>query len=1254
MSIFVGYAFMQTKTVNALTFNKKDELISLSEPKTYNLFSSSSINDYFTFEGVAEYYNESTGTEIIYRSESICVGSAKYNAEYYALFKMSDSLYSLAKNGLVNITAYANFYSPINSKVSGDSPEKITMNLASATSIKDNISGKYVIGNVEYGSFSKSVSNQQKSYATNDYALTLEGVTDRYLVLRFTSEYASAGIKSTCNYMNVRKPRIEVSYKKFSVNYNYGVTNTTASYGTKITVDVPQKNGYEINKCLVNNSEVEVVDNKISFVVNKNTNVEFKYRKILTLNVNESYFYNDGNSINLEYLCDENISSIKFKYFYNGEEVDEINNLGDYKVVYSYVDDNYILNGEAPIRVLPVPYEIKLNDKTFVYNGEKQILSIYNPRNFNLNVIFTQNGIECHPINAGIYDYTVSVQEYGYYGQISGKIEIEKQKVNIENNNFNNSFIYDGNAHYNEVESEYNCIITYLKDGVITQPINAGDYVCNIEIDEINYEGSLTFDFAILPREVRFSVNNYESIYGEDFKEIIILTHNGLEGVDYGVSYSSDLSKKVGVYQIKINELENDANYKFVYENGYYEVTKRKLIVTPESGQHKYFGDPEKKLNYTVTGLLEGDVLVGEISREGGENAGNYLFVVGSLFNENYEIEIINEYFVIYPQRMIVVAKSYQKVYGEDDPKVFEYEIISSTISNYQLNGRLERVEGENVGVYNIGLGTLKDPNINIVLVQGQLEILPKNVDVFANATFKYFGDQDSLSFTTNGLNEGDLLQGSLSRECGENVGEYEIQIGTLKNSNYNITFYSNVFKILPKGLNLCANEVEKVYGDLDPELTYYANEEFDNNQIFGKLNRIQGENVGEYKIVMGSLNSENYNIIFEESIFKISPRNCLVYNNYQSKIYGENDPVFDYKIFGVINNDLVNVEVTREIGENCGLYRYIIDDNDSNYNFRFANERCFEILKADKEIIVKNYEFYYSGEIFEPNEYISIDYEYCYSLNGKDVCEIKDAGEYDYYIKFSGDGNYNPSVSDTAKITIKKLVLPITITYTSFIYDGKVHEPIYISNSDDLDLSVEFGDLTPEAVGSHDFKIISTNKNYEELSGVINILPAQANNELSGVTMQLIGGNVAHNNKDNIKFSVSSVNNSSSIYELDVSNQKIIKAFKTDFNNVVDASKFTVKIDSIDLENEDQIHIFAIDSANNLIEIKYQIKDGIISFETDNANLSYIITSYSKTYISVYQIIIIVAILVFSLYLHFISRKFIKKVKVKKIKRTK
>ena len=638
MSIFVGNAFMQTKTVNALTFNKKDELISLSEPKTYNLFSSSSINDYFTFEGVAEYYNESTGTEIIYRSESICIGSAKYNAEYYALFKMSDSLYSLAKNGLVNITAYANFYSPINSKVSGDSPEKITMNLASATSIKDNISGKYVIGNVEYGSFSKSVSNQQKAYAQKDYSLTLNGVTDRYLVLRFTSEYASAGIKSTCNYMNVRKPRIEVSYKKFSVNYNYGVTNTTASYGTKITVDVPQKNGYEINKCLVNNSEVEVVDNKISFVVNKNTNVEFKYRKILNLNLNESYLYNDGNPINLDYACDENISNIKFKYFYNGNEVDSIIKLGDYKVVYSYIDDDFVLNGEANIKVLPILYDIKVKEKDFVFNGEKQSLDLDNPRNFNLSIEFMQNGVVCEPINAGVYEYKIIVNEYGYYGQTSGMIEIKKQTVYFECGDLNNSFIYNGKPQYIEVENEHNCKVTYLCNNQITEPINAGNYTFKIEVEEVNFEGSMTFDFVILPRKVIFSVGDYKSVYGDEFKEINILTMNGIEGVEYGVSFTSTLENKVGIYEIKINELENDDNYIFEYENGSYEILKRKLIVVPDAGQHKYFGDVENEFTYSIEGLLDGDELTGELGREGGENAGNYLFMIGSLNNENYEV----------------------------------------------------------------------------------------------------------------------------------------------------------------------------------------------------------------------------------------------------------------------------------------------------------------------------------------------------------------------------------------------------------------------------------------------------------------------------------------------------------------------------------------------------------------------------------------------------------------------------------------
>ena len=262
VAILSCYAFFNAKTIsaNALTFNEKEDLISLNDAQTYNLYSSSgSVNDYFTFEGVAEYYNESNSTEIIYRSESICIGTAKYNAEYYAIFKMSDSLYNLAKQGLVNITAYANFCSPVNTGVTGDSPEKITMRFRSATSVDINLLGKYVIGNVEYGSFSKSTSNQQKSYAQSDYSLSLNGITDRYLVLQFSSEYSAAGIRTTCNYMNVKQPRVVVSYKKFSVNYNYGLNSTSVEYGSQLTVDVPSKAGYETYKCFVNNKEVDII-----------------------------------------------------------------------------------------------------------------------------------------------------------------------------------------------------------------------------------------------------------------------------------------------------------------------------------------------------------------------------------------------------------------------------------------------------------------------------------------------------------------------------------------------------------------------------------------------------------------------------------------------------------------------------------------------------------------------------------------------------------------------------------------------------------------------------------------------------------------------------------------------------------------------------------------------------------------------------------------------------------------------------------
>ena len=66
-----------------------------------------------------------------------------------------------------------------------------------------------------------------------------------------------------------------------------------------------------------------------------------------------------------------------------------------------------------------------------------------------------------------------------------------------------------------------------------------------------------------------------------------------------------------------------------------------------------------------------------------------------------------------------------------------------------------------------------------------------------------------------------DTLNGSLSRDAGEDVGIYIIHQGTLDNPNYAITFVDGTLEITQRPITVTADSLSKVYGDADPALTY-------------------------------------------------------------------------------------------------------------------------------------------------------------------------------------------------------------------------------------------------------------------------------------------------------------------------------------------------------------------------------------------------------------------------------------------------
>ena len=176
----------------------------------------------------------------------------------------------------------------------------------------------------------------------------------------------------------------------------------------------------------------------------------------------------------------------------------------------------------------------------------------------------------------------------------------------------------------------------------------------------------------------------------------------------------------------------------------------------------------------------------------------------------------------------------------------------TATISDFEITSGVPLVYGNNAI-------TVKADG-----VEGTVYVTagPKEITVTANNVEKTYGEADpTLTYTPEGLVNGDTLSGAPSREEGEDVGEYEIKQGTLSaGSNYTIKFVTGTLTIKPKEITVTADNKEKTYGDEDPNLTYTADGLVGTDKLSGALGRAEGEDVGEYPINIGTLNSANAN----------------------------------------------------------------------------------------------------------------------------------------------------------------------------------------------------------------------------------------------------------------------------------------------------------------------------------------------------------------------------------------------------------
>ena len=322
------------------------------------------------------------------------------------------------------------------------------------------------------------------------------------------------------------------------------------------------------------------------------------------------------------------------------------------------------------------------------------------------------------------------------------------------------------------------------------------------------------------------------------------------------------------------------------------------LTVTADN-RTKGYGDTDPTFTYTTNGLKGSDssasVLSGGLTRDAGENVGNYNITQGALSaNSNYTLTYVPGTLAITTAHIAaVIADNQTMTYGSAAPLLtynFSGLVNGDNVSVFTGGLATTATSSSNVGTYAITLGTLSaGANYTIDFTGGHVSVTPATLTVAASAgQHKTYGAVDpTLTYSYNGLVNGDqstIITGGLTRAAGEAVanGPYAINLGTLSaGGNYTINYTGSTFAINAANLTITATGgVSQTYGSVNLGTTGFTTNGLQNGENIGAVtltavdthsNGVSGSgnfNVGNYNIqgsaaTGGSFTASNYNITY-------------------------------------------------------------------------------------------------------------------------------------------------------------------------------------------------------------------------------------------------------------------------------------------------------------------------------------------------------------------------------------------------------
>ena len=594
-------------------------------------------------------------------------------------------------------------------------------------------------------------------------------------------------------------------------------------------------------------------------------------------------------------------------------------------------------------------------------------------------------------------------------------------------------------------------------------PINKGT------LDNTNYD--ITFvsdDFEITKADQVITFNSLaDATYGDaDFN----LTASSDAGL--AISYTSSNTSVativgntvtiigVGTTTITASQAGNDNYNAAVDVSQTLTVKPRAITVTADSGQSKVFGDTEPVFTYTITSgsLVVGDVLNGVLARTAGEDVGLYAINQGTLDNTNYDITFVGDDFEITKADQVITFNSLANVtYGDADFNLNASSDAGLAISYTSSNTSVATVSGNTVTIVGVGTTTITasqagNGNYNTAVdVSQTLTVNPRAITVTADSgQSKIFGATEPVltyTITSGSLVSGDVLNGSLARTAGEDVGLYPINQGTLDNTNYNITFVGDDFEIMKADQIITfASLADVIYGDADFNLTAFSDTGLDITYsssdtsvatISGNTVTIVG--VGSTTITASQAGNNNYNVAVDVSqTLTVNPRAITISADAnQSKTFGSVEPVLTYTITSssLISGDVLNGTLARTAGEDVGLYPINQGTLDNtNYDITFISND-FEITGINQIITFNSLaDVTYGDADFNLNATTTSGLAISYTSSNTSVATVSGntvtiigVGNTTITANQAGNNNYNTAIDVSQTLTVNPRAITIT-----------------------------------------------------------------------------------------------------------------------------------------------------------------------------------------------------------------------------------